>query len=1005
MQKGKSMKKRGVLSAVIAFALTVNGAVSAYAQTEQVNTAKVGAFADSANAEMKEIAADNEPAEEQIVKTVVSEENLPDSLDTEKVIADGYVARLNSEEQSLSEIVLEKEDGTRSLYLFGENVKYVDENGEVADKSNDAVRRGRAYVNEGNDVEVILPATLTTGIAVTDDELNITMKPLTDKIGRSLSPAKKTADDTVVYSDVFDSSTDIEYTYTYGGVKENIILESYSGKNSFDYEITTGGLTLHEDKGTLLLADESGDVKATLGEVIVFSADNKHNTIGKYKVEELEKNNRYKVTLTVDKEYLTDPDTKYPVKIDPYIKSNKDNLSIQDLQVFKGKDGKGTSETSLGTSGVSRVGWTDWGACRTLLKLNGFSFSSKGIVDASQIQSAYVEIRDLMCQSAETQIVCAMFKGNNWTEKDVKTWNALNAGSAAGPIKIYQKDKSKPAVYQHTVKGGNGQSVRDGYSKQWYAWDITTIAKNWFKNSSSMAKGLVFKTASETYEISSKYAKNMKTFSSMQGNADYKPYVVIEYNSKVAVKTITLSSKSFPLNVNNSRVLTATVQPSNATDKSVKWSSSDTAVAVVDSKGKVTGKRAGKAVITAKSNDGKCKATCSVTVKRVLTSPDTLITDPSTKKKLLLLQTLKDANDLAYIHGEIKYATKVKISEDIDEKMNIARADYIVVGNNPTSEYAYTVLGGNRNAKVPSSFSRKLRLNSSGFDVIVVQRALEVLGYYDHLEGNKYGTFDENTLEAASSFSYLLSRENNEMVFDNVSFNVLFQAANLNERTYANMTALNQSRITHDEVVMWTAAKVGGTTDRNSNKIAQGGVSYKDKEKKIRYDGYADILKQVPQTGTFLWEVKPDKYRYFSGQAIGIKQIQRYINAGNNPNIQQNFIKPLMVGYYVEEYAFMSFDGYYIDVRTQNKTGYGRGLILYEKNKAKGKHRNIIETSPVEVKAKDYEYKMSYNYSYSNDALGSVVVLGVVIVAGVVCVALAPATGGASLIVPLAGCV
>lgn len=36
------MKKRGVLSAVVAFALTVNGAVSAYAQTEQVSTAEVG---------------------------------------------------------------------------------------------------------------------------------------------------------------------------------------------------------------------------------------------------------------------------------------------------------------------------------------------------------------------------------------------------------------------------------------------------------------------------------------------------------------------------------------------------------------------------------------------------------------------------------------------------------------------------------------------------------------------------------------------------------------------------------------------------------------------------------------------------------------------------------------------------------------------------------------------------------------------------------------------------
>ena len=46
---------------------------------------------------------------------------------------------------------------------------------------------------KGNDVEVILPATLTAGIAVTGDELNITMKPLADKIGRSLSPAGLTS--------------------------------------------------------------------------------------------------------------------------------------------------------------------------------------------------------------------------------------------------------------------------------------------------------------------------------------------------------------------------------------------------------------------------------------------------------------------------------------------------------------------------------------------------------------------------------------------------------------------------------------------------------------------------------------------------------------------------------------------------------------------------------------------------------------------------------------------
>ena len=1000
------MKKRNVLSAVIALALTVNGAVSAYAQAEQASTADGGAVADSVNAEVQESEADSKQAEEQIAKTAVSEENLPDSLDAETIIADGYVARLNSEEQSLSEIVLEKEDGTRSLYLFGENVKYIDENGDVADKSNNAVRRGSAYVNEGNDVEVILPATLTAGIAVTGDELNITMKPLADKIGRSLSPAVKTADDTVVYSDVFDSSTNIEYTYTYGGVKENIILESYNGKNSFDYEITTGGLSLYEDKGTLLLADESGDVKATLGEVIVFSADNKNNTFGKYKVEELEKNNRYKVTMIVDRAYLTDPDTKYPVKIDPYIKSNKDNLSIQDLQVFKGKDGKGTSETSLGTSGVSRVGWTDWGACRTLIKIGNRTAITNNIKDSSQVISAYVEIRDLMCQSVSTPVVCAQFKGNNWTEKDVKTWNALNAGSAGSPLEIYRQSDTSNKSHAYNVKSDGGDSIRtkDGYGKQWYAWNITPNVKNWVNNSSNMQKGLVFMTASTTFETAS-YAKNMKTFSSMQGNADYKPYVVIEYNSKVAVKTITLSSKSFALNVNNSRVLTATVQPSNATDKSVKWSSSDTAVAVVNSKGKVTGKRAGKAVITAKSNDGKCKATCTVTVKRILTSPDTLITDPITRKRLVVLQTLKDSNDVAYIHGKIELATRNKINQELDNEINIARADYIISDSNYNFDYACKIFNATKMNGGMIKFSKTYKLNSSGLEVVVIQRSLEALGYFEPPIGYRYGTFDEISYDAACSYNYCLSNHNEVFVFDYLSYSVIFQAKNLD--SFNQMSELNKSRITHDEVVMWTAAKVGGTTDRNSNKIVQGGICYKDKEKKIKYDGYADILKKIPEKGTFLWEVKPNKDIYYKGKAIGIAQIQRYLSAGNNPNIKQTFVTPLMVGYYIEPYAFMSFDGYYIDVRSPDKKGEGRGLILYEKNKVKGEHQYDIETSPVNVKenAKDFEFTMSYNYSYSNEVLGSVVVIGVVIVFGIVCVALAPATGGASMIVPLAGCI
>lgn len=616
------MRIKRIAAALLAFAITAGIAGNAYAEnTGQAMTAEIEtAVSDKVQAEAETSNQELEPeSESKIVRAELTEQNLPDVIDAETAIADGYVARLNSEERSLSEVVLEKDDGTRALYLFDENVKYIDENGEVADKSNNAVRKGRAFVNEGNDVEVILPATLTAGIAVHSDELNITMKPLTDSIGRSLSTAVQTEEDTVLYSDVFDSSTDIEYTYTYSGVKENIILESYNGKNSFDYEVTTGGLTLYEDKGTLLLADENGEVKATLGEVIVFSADNKNNTFGKYTIKELEKNSRYKVTVSVDREYLTDPKTKYPVKIDPALKTINASAKIQDLQVFKGTDGKGTSETSAGYSGVSRVGWTDWGACRTLLKLNGFSFSSYGITDVSQIKSAYIEIRDLMCQNIQAQIACAQFGGNVWSEGDTKTWNALNAGRAGTPLDIYIPSKPNKTSKAYNVIGDGGESIRSAqdYGKQWYAWNLTAILKNWLKYPDNLKKGLVFKMAGNMLEESSQYAKYMKTFSSMQGNADYKPYFVINYNTTISVSKINLSKTNTSLDVGKSTQIKATISPANATNKKIIWTSSDNKIATVDSNGKIKAQKSGTVTIKAKSSsNSNVVVSCIVKVRK-----------------------------------------------------------------------------------------------------------------------------------------------------------------------------------------------------------------------------------------------------------------------------------------------------------------------------------------------------------------------------------------------------
>ena len=77
---------------------------------------------------------------------------------------------------------------------------------------------------------------------------------------------------------------------------------------------------------------------------------------------------------------------------------------------------------------------------------------------------------------------------------------------------------------------------------------------------------------------------------------------------------VKLSKSKATIEKGKTLTLKATVTPSDLADKSVTWKSSNTAVATVTSKGKVTGVKAGTATITCTSNATGKKATCKVTV-------------------------------------------------------------------------------------------------------------------------------------------------------------------------------------------------------------------------------------------------------------------------------------------------------------------------------------------------------------------------------------------------------
>ena len=83
--------------------------------------------------------------------------------------------------------------------------------------------------------------------------------------------------------------------------------------------------------------------------------------------------------------------------------------------------------------------------------------------------------------------------------------------------------------------------------------------------------------------------------------------------SKIPVTSVTLNYTSYGLKAGENFTLSTIVLPANATDREVKWTSSNEQVAVVVN-GKVTAKVEGTATITATA-DGK-SATCSVTVTK-----------------------------------------------------------------------------------------------------------------------------------------------------------------------------------------------------------------------------------------------------------------------------------------------------------------------------------------------------------------------------------------------------
>jgi len=84
-------------------------------------------------------------------------------------------------------------------------------------------------------------------------------------------------------------------------------------------------------------------------------------------------------------------------------------------------------------------------------------------------------------------------------------------------------------------------------------------------------------------------------------------------DSNIQVTGVTLDKESISIVIGDTDQLTETIEPTNADNKNVSWSSSAENVATVKD-GTVTAVAAGSAVITVTTEDGGKEASCTITV-------------------------------------------------------------------------------------------------------------------------------------------------------------------------------------------------------------------------------------------------------------------------------------------------------------------------------------------------------------------------------------------------------
>ena len=463
---------------------------------------------------------------EMIEAVALTADNIPEVISAASIEENNHIARIFSEEKDMNSIVFLNDDDTATLYYFEEAVKFIDEDGHIKDKSNQLYSAfddpqfalDYSYVNKDNNIRTYFPKTLSqeSGILLKTGNQYIEIAPL--MTGQS-SASKSDSDsgDTVHYSDIFGTGTWVEYSPTFGGFKEEIVLHEYTD-NEFSFILDAGGLTPVCQNNHIILTDASGETVFVMDPIYVYDSyvgevDEAtdgycHNTWNNVVELQFLGDNQYKITITVDESFLADNRTEYPVYVDPSFtvstSGSGSSKTIQDVPIYNGADVKNVASGSntYGLLGyVGQSGGKEYGVGRLLMKfpglLNNQTYKALG---ANAITNATLSLKEASGLSTRTTIYANQYSGSTWTESSATYSNTSWSGYTSPSTSSTVGSSSQPTV----------------------SFDITKIVQGWKSNTTNANKGIILRNSNES---NASYRKDIRSTESSN-----KPELSITYN-------------------------------------------------------------------------------------------------------------------------------------------------------------------------------------------------------------------------------------------------------------------------------------------------------------------------------------------------------------------------------------------------------------------------------------------------------------------------------------------